>query len=194
MSKKTTIIVVAGIAMIAIAYACAQQSGSEQQVRNFMASVFEYEDTGNVEKMIECYDADHVLFVYAMSPESSMMELSQGGAGYISDPSQWTVYADTMDEVRTYCEGYKDMPNKIKQAKERGVRRVKEVQSVISSGTSAIVITRHKYVVPDTEKRITIMNEHCSMWMLHKTSGVWKIHTVIASYTAGQMVRQGMPE
>ena len=106
MSKSTTIIVSAGIAMIAIAYACAQQSGSEQQVRNFMTSVFEYEDTGNVEKMIDCYDTEHVLFVRGMSPESSMLGLSQGGAGYISDPCQWTVAIDDKDALRTYCEGY----------------------------------------------------------------------------------------
>ena len=194
MSRTATLIVTAGIAMLAIAYACAQQSGSEQQVRSFMDSVFEYEDTGNVEKMVECYDADHVLFVYGMDPASSMLELSQKGAGYVSDPTQWTVYADTMDDVRAFCERYKEMPNTIKRAKDMGVTRVKEVQSVISSGASAIVITRHRYVVPDSEKRITIINEHCSMWMLHKTGGKWKIHTVIASYTAGQMVRQSMPE
>ena len=194
MSQKVTILITAGIAMLAIAYACAQQSGSDQQVRSFMATVFEYEDSGNVDKMVDCYDADHVLFVYGMDPESSMLALSQKGAGYVSDPTQWTVYADTMDEVRTFCERYKEMPSTIKRAKEMGVTRVKEIQSVISSGASAIVITRHRYVVPDSEKRITIINEHCSMWMLHKTGGKWKIHTVVASISAGQLVRQNMPE
>jgi len=187
----SSIIIITCVAFSAVAWA--QKSQDENQVREFMQRMIDAEQNGKTEQILSCWAPDYVAYVARV--EKASLYLLRGENLDIIDPEDWLVLMTGPEELRKYAEQYKDMPAQLAAYKVKypGSDHFVEIRHVSVTGDHAIVVTKHRTILPNTKTLETLNTEQRTVWMLDRIKGNWMVSRAISGITRGQVVTKMFP-
>lgn len=153
----------------------ADEATEVEQVRKILEKEQDSWIKGDPEQLMSCYAPSYVGFS-ANGGRFDLASVTQVGL----DTLRANVASQTVNVAAQYAK-----PGRIHHF---------EVAHIDIKDDHAIGLTRHWNATPDSTARETIHVEWKSLWMLTKTSGEWKIFSVLGFISAEQLVWKWNPE
>jgi len=145
--------------------------------------IYRYEEgvfSGDVDKIVSCFASDFVQ--YSPISDSLCLFLLRGDMHNIIDPENWYVAAVGLETIRQQSSQFENYPEYLTK-----------VSHVSVMDGRAIAVSRHQRRWNDQTARETVISEFRSVWMLAKTGSEWKVTSILAHVTGGQLVSKMRP-
>ena len=178
---------------ICITFSTAAFGDEGTDVEAIKKLIYRYEDgvfSGDAQKIISCFAPDCVS--YSPFPDSLALFMTRGDHHVVFDPESWNVWGVGMDAVREHAKSMSYYPAYLQ--KHPDYLHTTKVSHVSVNDERGLAVSRHIRRWPIEETRDNVYSEFCSVWLLAKIRGEWKVTGLIAHISGGQLVTKMRPQ